>query len=495
MVHGRLRAWVAGLLVLLAVGVVSGLSGAETPEPAWVNGVGPTISGTAPTLVNGDGAGEDGLSEGTAVPAPADSSQSPRRLPRRVEGPVYVIPVEGTIDQGLAVFVRRALQEAREGDAVAVLVEINTFGGRVDAATDIKDALGQADLPVVAFVTQRAWSAGALIALGSPFIAMAPGSSMGAAEPRPADEKTISALRKEFEAAAERYGRDPRLAAAMVDARVAVEGVVEAGEILTLSAHQARDLHFVDFVGVRRAEVMDAFGVTATRWVEAEMNWAERIARLLTDPYVSSILLTLGFLGLLSEVTSPGWGVPGTAGLVSLALFFGARLIAGLAGLELVLLFALGLVLIGLEIFIIPGFGLAGLGGIAALLASVFFAFPDAASAINALAISLAATVVLFLLLLRFFPRSRAWRHLVLETKLEDPDQDERWRAVHEGGESVLTPGRVGKAVTPLRPAGSIEVEGQRFDAVTEGGYIAAGEAVRIVQVEGRRIVVRKLAE
>lgn len=493
MLRGRLGALTVGLLVLLTAVALWGTEWAWASESTWVNG-------TPSAGLNGDGAGTPGVPGGETdaaarAPETRAGSQLARRLSSRVEGPVYVIPIEGTIDQGLAVFVRRVLQQAHDERAAAVLVEINTFGGRVDAATDIKDALVQSEIPVVAFVTQRAWSAGALIALGAPFIAMAPGSSIGAAEPRPADEKTISALRKEFEAAAERHGRDRRIAAAMVDARVVVEGVVEAGEILTLSANQARDLNFVDFVGVRRAEVMDAFGVTVTRWVEVEMNWAERLARFLTDPYISSILLTLGFLGLLTEVTSPGWGVPGTAGVVSLALFFGARMIAGLAGLELILLFALGLLLIGLEIFIIPGFGVAGLGGIAAVLASVYFAFPDAASAVNALAISLAATLVLFIALLRFFPRSKAWRHLVLETTLEDAADAAGPRAAQEGGQGELMPGKVGKALTPLRPSGSIEVEGQRFDAVTEGGYIAAGEAVRIVAVDGRRIVVRKLAQ
>src|SRR5690606_9950578 len=118
---------------------------------------------------------------------------------------------------------------------------------------------------------------------------------------------------------------------------------------------------------------------------EAEPNWAERIARFLTDPTVSSILLTIGFLGLISEISSPGWGVPGTGGLIALGLFFGARLIAGLAGLELLLLFLLGLILIALELFIIPGFGVAGVAGVAALLASIFFAYPDATTALRSI--------------------------------------------------------------------------------------------------------------
>src|SRR5690606_37471910 len=175
----------------------------------------------------------DGPGGPERAPAPPRTGTAP---PEPVSGVVYVVPIEGTIDEGLAVFVRRALGEAREAGAVAVLVEINTFGGRVDSATDIKDGLAAMEVPVIAFVTQRAWSAGALIALGARYLAMAPGTSIGAAEPRPADAKVISALRKEFEAAAEHWGRDPRIAAAMVDANVVIEGLTEKDEILTLSA-------------------------------------------------------------------------------------------------------------------------------------------------------------------------------------------------------------------------------------------------------------------
>jgi len=135
----------------------------------------------------------------------------------RVTPRVIVIPIVGTIDEGLAAFVERSVEQARRDGADAILIEINTFGGRVDSATSIRDALLRAGRPVMAFVRERAWSAGALITLAAEKIAMAPGASIGAAEPQPAEEKTISALRAEFEATAERHGRDPRVAAAMVD--------------------------------------------------------------------------------------------------------------------------------------------------------------------------------------------------------------------------------------------------------------------------------------
>lgn len=399
---------------------------------------------------------------------------------------VVVIPITGTIDEGLAAFVERAVAAAASAGADAILIEVNTFGGRVDSATGIRDALLGAGRPVLAFVRERAWSAGALITLAAEKIAMAPGSSLGAAEPRPAEEKTISALRAEFEATAERHGRDPRVAAAMVDQRIEIEGLVAAGEILTLSAARAYDIGFVDLVADSRDAVLAAFGFPGAVVEELAPNWAERVARFLTDPVISSLLLTLGMLGLWAEITTPGWGVPGTAGLAALALFFGARLITGLAGLEVVLLFLLGVGLLLLEILVIPGFGIAGIGGLVAIFASLYLSFPDAATAFTAVGAATLATVVFAILLLRRMPKTGLWRRLALETKLEDVGVPE-----DDPDHPVVRVGALGRALTPLRPAGTVEIEGVRVDAVSDGEFVPAGTAVVVVRVVGGRVTVR----
>ncbi|NLM38619.1 MAG: nodulation protein NfeD, partial [Firmicutes bacterium] len=233
------------------------------------------------------------------------------------EQTVYVIPVYGEIDLGLAAFVKRSITSAERAGA-AVLLEINTFGGLVEAATEIRDAVIRTRVPVMSYVSDRAWSAGALIALAAPHIAMAPGSSIGAAEPRPMDEKTVSAIRGEFEATAERAGRDRRIAAAMVDADVEIEELSPKGKLLTLSAQKALEFGYADVIAASRSEALEQFGYTTVRVIEMELGWAERVARLVTNSTVSSLLLTLGFLGLIFEIATPGWGVPGTVGLISL---------------------------------------------------------------------------------------------------------------------------------------------------------------------------------
>ncbi len=403
-------------------------------------------------------------------------------------GAVYVVPVEGNIDQGLARFIVRAFAEAQRARASAIVVEITTLGGRVDSALDIVDAISGSTVPVTAYVRQRAWSAGALITIAAPTIAMAPGSSMGAAEPRPADEKVVSALRAQFEAVAERAGRDPRIAAAMVDAGLAVEGLVAEGELLTLTADRAREVGYADLLAASREEVLEFLGLAGAPVVEVRPTSAERVARFITDPMVAPLLLTLGFLGLLTEITTPGWGVPGTLGLVALALYFGGHVIAGFAGWEVLALFALGMVLLGIELFV-PGFGVFGVGGLAALVASIVLASGSPERAVRSLSLALLASVVAVLVLMRLGRFRGWWRRLVLAEAVTGAGGYVAARHL----EDLL--GQRGTALTTLRPAGTVEIGGRRVDVVTEGEFIPAGSPVEVVGVETTRVVVRRAPE
>lgn len=402
-------------------------------------------------------------------------------------GTVWVIPVEGTIELGLADFIKRVVSEAEAREVALLLFEINTFGGRVDAATEIRDAIIRTHVPTAAFITERAISAGALVALAADTIVMAPGATFGAAQPEPLDAKTLSYVRAEFEATAERQGRDPRVAAAMVDADVAIEGLVEAGQILTLTTARAVEHGFADHVAATRREALAALGLAGATVVVRQPGLAERVVRFFTHPVVAQILLVIGFIGLLAELASPGWGLPGSVGLACLALFFGSRLLTGLVGVEAVLLFVLGIVLVLLELFVVPGFGVLGIGGLVAMGAGLFMAFPDARTAVQALAIVAVALVALILLFLKRFQRSALWGRLVLKHE----QKDEEYRAAADY--STLL-GREGTAETTMRPAGRIKIGGEYYDAVSEGEFIPQGQAVRVVKVEGSRIVVRSVS-
>ena len=401
---------------------------------------------------------------------------------------VYSLPINGEIEPGLAAFVARGIQLAERNNGM-VLLTINTFGGRVDAATEIRDLIMAAEVPVVAYVSERAWSAGALIALAAPELAMAPGSSIGAAEPRPMEEKTVSALKAEFEATAQRWGRNPLLAGAMVDADIIIEDLVEKEKILTLAAEDALEWGMANRIAGSTRELLTDLGYENYEIIELTPHWAEQIARFLTTSTVSSLLLTLGFLGLIFEITSPGWGVPGTAGILALILFFGGRYVTGLAGLEAILLFVLGLVLLVLEVAVIPGFGLTGVLGIASVIASIILAFGDVQTALFSLSIAISVSVVAVILLWGRIQQSRFWKRLVLSHE-ESPAAGYRAPADF----SYLV-GKKGFALSPLRPAGTAQIDDKRYDVVSEGGFVSANSSVEVVETEGTRVVVREIGK
>ncbi|MFQ5794569.1 MAG: nodulation protein NfeD [Candidatus Bipolaricaulia bacterium] len=408
------------------------------------------------------------------------------------QGAVHVISVTGTVEHGLATYIERAVGEAEQAGARAIVLEINTLGGRVDSALRIKDAFIHSETPTIALVTGRAISAGAFIAIAADSIYMSATASIGAAqvvtgEGQPASEKAQSFFRAEMAATAEAKGRDPNIARAMVDPDVEIEGVVETGKLLTLTAIEAAELDFIDGVAESLQEALAQEGIEGGSIIRVPRNWAERAAGFLTDPTISSLLLTLGFLGLLVEVTTAGWGVPGSLGLLSLGLFFGGHLVAQVAGLESILLFVVGLVLLAVEIFVIPGFGIAGLTGFAALLAGIVLAFPGWQEGLQSLGIALGVTAVVSLILLRYLPRSRLWRRLVLSTA-------QRREIGYVGvPDYQMLQDKEGWSVTPLRPAGTAEVDGERYDVVAEGEFIPAAAPIRIVRVEGRRIIAREI--
>ncbi|MEJ2230893.1 MAG: NfeD family protein [Nitrospirales bacterium] len=416
---------------------------------------------------------------------------------------VFVAPIEGVIDLGLAPFVQRVLDEATAAGADAVILEINTFGGRVDAAVLIRDALLGSKLLTVAFINKRAISAGALISLAAEKIVMADGGTIGAATPvqiglpgtpaQPVEEKTVSYMRKEFRATAEQRNRPPLIAEAMVDADVEIPDVIEKGKLLTLTTKEALPLKVADIQANDLHAVLQFLNLADAEIHHASETWAESLVRFLTHPVVSSLLMTVGILGIMLEMRVPGFGVPGALGLISLALFFWGHGLVQLAGLEEFLLVGLGLILVGLEIFFIPGFGIAGILGIIALMGGLGLSligtgatWDSMLSALGQVALSILVAILATLFLLRYFPRLPFGKRLILETNLQaqegyesSPEEDHRWL------------GKQGMAVSDLHPSGIARFDGERVDVVSDGTFIDAGQPIEVVRIDGNRVVVR----
>lgn len=411
---------------------------------------------------------------------------------------VYRIPVTGVIELGLAPFIERSLNEAQATGAVAAVLELETPGGRVDAAQRIVNAVENTEIPVIAYVNRRAFSAGAMIALSADAVYMRTGAVMGAATPvtgegQKAPEKIVSAMRSEMRALAERRGLDPAVAEAMVDESIEVEGVVDAGKLLTLTTDEAVAIGYAHSVD----DLEDAFsqaGIAVDRVVDSELNWAEGVVRFLTHPVVAPFLLSLGFLGLLVEIKTPTFGLAGAAGGVALALFFGGHYLVGLAGMEEMILLGVGLVLLGVEAFIVPGFGVFGILGIGGILAGIYLSLVGSLSTLadhSQAAVILSSAVLIMLVsawaLLKTLPsNTRLWRSGILLG--EDTGRDEGYLSALVRQELV---GLRGVAVTDLRPAGVGKFADERIDIVAEEGWLTAGTPIEIMRAEGYRHVVR----
>lgn len=446
--------------------------------------------------------------------------------------PVYVMHITGTIDLGLAPYVERVVAEAEAADAAALVIRIDTPGGRLDAVLQMRDAILGSHVRTVALVDPTAFSAGALVAIAAEEIHVTPGAVIGAATPvlggtgEVADEKTISAVRATFEATAEERGRDPLVAAAMVDTRVAIDGLVSDGELLTLTATEAEAYGYADGRVTGFDDLLDRLGLADRRVVDTSPGLAERLVQWLTNPVLAGLLLLGGFWLIIGDFLSGGLGVAALAGAGLLATFFWGHRLAGLAGWEDLALIALGVGLLAVEVFVVPGFGVAGVLGLVSIGAGAFLAMisrefdivteDDLWRAGWTVGVTLVATVAGVLVLVAVLARRGPPSRLVLATRLGSGETIDRrtsagwvaWFGADDRLERADRPppaddgdgsprsslvGVVGVATSDLRPGGIAELGGDRIDVVTSGEFVPAGAPIEVVRDEGYRRVVRRL--
>ena len=419
---------------------------------------------------------------------------------------VYLIPVEGMIDNSLARYIERASSDAHGAEASLILLHIDTFGGLVDAADKIRKTILDASIPTVAFIDKNAASAGALISYSADRIVMAPGASIGAATVvegntgARASEKYQSYMRGLMRATAEANGRDPRIAEAMVDDSLEVPGISEMGELLTLSASEAFDVDVADAVLPSVDSILEELEISDATQVNHQASGVERFLRFFASPVLQSILMLMMMGGLYFELQSPGLGFPGIMAAVGAALFFAPHYMLGLVESWEIVLFGIGVLLLLAEVFVIPGFGIAGISGLllvlgsllAALVGNVGLAVPGPSAltpALSTMAVTLVLLMVLVFSLARYLPASQRFNHLVLAPELSSAEG----YVANETEDELV--GSVGRAITPLRPSGTMQLDetSRRLDVVTAGEFVEAGSAVRVVQVRGARVEVRQL--
>ena len=478
------------------------------------------------------------------------SAQDPAR--------VYVIDIRNEIGSGLGTYISDGIQTAEEAGADAIVFDVDTPGGRVDSAVNIIRSIQDTQIPTIAFVNRQAISAGAMISIACNQIVMTSGGTIGDSAPvniqgQEVGEKAISYIQGTIRATAERENRNPDIAEAMVDKELVLVKLTDGqiikllpeeyvareeegeemeilcaqGKLLTLSTQQALAYGFADAQAETLTDLLAQYeivevdgtklpltaeGITQrqqdlgiseinrlktladARITEVEATLADRIVFFLTNPLISSLLLSLGILGIFIEIRTPGFGIPGFLGLVCVGLFFGGHMLTKIGAEWAFLLFLLGLGLIALEVFVIPGFGVAGILGITLMLGSVFFVFDKAyefRTAVMWLSISVILSAGLAILAAVLLPETQLFRRLALSTVMDT--EMGYHSSSSEDFQAYL--GQSGTALTPLRPSGTARIANNRVDVVTVGDFIAPDSNVKVVSVEGSKVFVEAVED
>ncbi|MDQ3191902.1 MAG: S49 family peptidase [Bacteroidota bacterium] len=419
---------------------------------------------------------------------------------------IYRFEIKDQIAPPVQRLTLNALREAHEMKADLIFIEMNTYGGLVDAADSIRTAILNSKIPVYVLIQNNAASAGALIAIACDSIYMQPGSTIGAATVvdqtgQQVPDKYQSYMRKKMRSTAEITGRDPDIAEAMVDPDIYIPNVSDSGKVVTFTTSEAIKHGFCEAQLSSMQEVFERVGITEYKVIDHELTFTEQIISLLINPFISGILIMLIIGGIYFELQTPGIGFPLITAIIAATLYFAPLYLEGLASNFEIVLFILGLILIGVEIFVLPGFGVAGISGIALVLAGLTlslvyndgfdFTFVEPEKFLRAfLTVTISAVVAVFISI--YFGAkliySSAFQRIILHSSQETSSG---YSSASAYGHTLI--GKTGTALTMLRPSGKIEVDGETYDATALTGSIEKDADIKVLKYESAQLVVKKL--
>ena len=446
----------------------------------------------------------------------ADSLQNPAAETTEIQATdirttptLYRFTIDDEIGPAAARLTKKALNEASEQNADYILLELNTFGGTLKEADEIRTLLLECPIPTLVYININAASAGALISIACDSIYMNPAATIGAATVVDAQgevqaDKYQSYMRAMMRATAEATGRDPHIAEAMVDERISIKGISDSGKVLTFTASEALQHHYCQGIYPDAETALQSLGLDQSRQVKQELKATDKIIHFLVNPFVSGILIMMIIGGIYFELQTPGIGFALGVAVLGCLLYFAPHYLEGLASHWEILIFLVGLVLIVLEIFVIPGFGVAGISGIFLVCAGLTLALVDNwglnFSLVNPLKLLEAAAVVVvstvltliigYKLSLRLFGRRVRGYALALDSEQKKEDGFVSVAGLSDYQSLV---GREAIAESVLRPAGKINIDGELYDATSESGFIEKGSKVKTQRFENAQFFVRKI--
>lgn len=422
------------------------------------------------------------------------------------ETKIYLFKVEEDIAQPAVMRVEKALEKAKENQSDLLIMQLNTFGGELAAADKIRTMLLQSEIPVWAYIDNNAASAGALISIACERIYMHSGSSIGAAtvvnqtgEVQP--DKYQSYMRSMMRATAEARGRRPDIAEAMVDPDVVVKDIVDSGKVLTFTTEEAIANNYCEGQAESVKELLEKAGVQNYVIEEQRYTFIEKVINFLINPMISGLLIMLIIGGIYFEFQSPGIGFPLAMAVLGALLYFAPLYLEGLAANWEIILFVVGIALLAVEIFVIPGFGVAGVGGIIfivgglalSLVGNIGFDFSgvptsDMIQSFSTVIIAISVSFPLAIWLgKRLFVNTTIGDKLAL---VAEQKSSEGYTVSQPEFNSLV--GSQGVAETILRPSGKVRIGTEVYDAVAQVSYIEKGEKIRVVMHENSNLVVEK---
>jgi membrane-bound serine protease (ClpP class) len=419
---------------------------------------------------------------------------------------VYVLELRDEVHFAAARYFSRGFAAAKAADADLVIIHLDTYGGRVDFADSIRAHILNSKIPTAVFIDRNAGSAGALISIACDSIYMAPGASIGAATVvdecgEVAIDKYQSYWRGVMRATAEVNGRDPLIAEKMVDQNLEIPGLSPAGKVITFTNADAIANGYCEGTKNNVTEVAAACGLADAQIVYYQGSTIDKIIDLLNHPTASAILLILMFGGIFLELKTAGMGKGAVVALIAAFLFFVPHYVNGLAETWEVAVFLLGVVLIALELFVIPGFGVAGISGIAFTVVGVTAALlenngtdfdsvttGDLLRAIAMVLVLMCSSIILVIWAAKFLVTSKAAHPFVDQTT---QDKAEGYTALRTEFTELV--GLEGEAITDMRPVGHVHINGKQYDAEADEGYITKGQKIVVERLKGVHLVVKKL--
>jgi membrane-bound serine protease (ClpP class) len=418
---------------------------------------------------------------------------------------VFTFKIDADIDPGMTRRVKLALENAEVEKADLIIIEMDTYGGAVNDADEIRTMILNSTIPIYVFINKDAASAGALISIATDSIYMAPGSSIGAAtvvngtDGAAAPDKYQSYMRSMMRSTAEAQGRDPKIAEAMVDEKIEIEGVSEAGSVITFSVSEAEKYGFCDGQYDSIQDILASQNLAEAEIVAYEAGFSESVIAFFLSPAVSGFLILIIIGGIYFELQTPGVGFPILASMIAVLLYFTPYYLNGLAENWEILVFFIGVILLAVELFVIPGFGIFGVLGIIGILTGLVlgmipnqnfnFDFVPAADLFGALLTVIVAAIASVGLVFWLTPKVNEWGAFKTITLATTQQRSEGYTSSFYA-DSLK--GKTGVVHSRLRPSGRIELDGEIYDAYSRGEFVDEGEKIIVISTEGTSLKVKK---